>query len=65
MFSLLRINDLSLNDWDLKEHQGLREVEKILDRADEILEVRLCLIIDTGWKVTLNLLEYSFEVFVL
>ncbi|XP_037606562.1 uncharacterized protein LOC119476946 [Sebastes umbrosus] len=30
--------DLSLNDWDVKEQEGLREVEKILDRANEILE---------------------------
>lgn len=32
--------DLSLKDWDVKEQEGLREVEEILDRADEILEVR-------------------------
>ncbi|XP_049446591.1 uncharacterized protein LOC125897350 [Epinephelus fuscoguttatus] len=30
--------DLSLNDWDVKEQEDLREVEKILDRTDEILE---------------------------
>ncbi|XP_031722168.1 uncharacterized protein LOC116393742 [Anarrhichthys ocellatus] len=30
--------DISLNDWDVKEQQDLRAVEKILDRADEILE---------------------------
>ncbi|XP_044025580.1 uncharacterized protein LOC122863288 isoform X1 [Siniperca chuatsi] len=30
--------DFSLEDWDVKEQEGLREVEKILDRADEILE---------------------------
>ncbi|KAM7367522.1 hypothetical protein PAMP_013813 [Pampus punctatissimus] len=28
----------SLKDWDVKEHEGLQEVEKILDRAGEILE---------------------------
>lgn len=31
--------DLSLKDWDVKEQEGLREVEKILDRANEILKV--------------------------
>lgn len=31
--------DLSLKDWDVKEQEGLREVEKMLDRADGILEV--------------------------
>lgn len=30
--------DMSLKDWEVKEQEGLREVEKILDRADEILE---------------------------
>nr|XP_046228181.1 uncharacterized protein LOC124050094 [Scatophagus argus] len=30
--------DISLKDWDVKEQEGLMEVEKILDRADEILE---------------------------
>ncbi|KAG7508972.1 hypothetical protein JOB18_030479 [Solea senegalensis] len=30
--------DFSEEDWDEKEHEGLREVEKILDRADQILE---------------------------
>ncbi|XP_068565129.1 uncharacterized protein si:ch211-241j12.3 [Cebidichthys violaceus] len=30
--------DLSQNGWDVKEQRGLRAVEKILDRADEILE---------------------------
>lgn len=34
------LTDISLKDWDVKEQEGLREVEKILDRADEILEVR-------------------------
>ncbi|XP_013120046.1 uncharacterized protein LOC100698705 isoform X1 [Oreochromis niloticus] len=29
---------LSMKDWDVKEEEGLREVEKILDKADEILE---------------------------
>ncbi|XP_044025581.1 uncharacterized protein LOC122863288 isoform X2 [Siniperca chuatsi] len=33
-----RLIDFSLEDWDVKEQEGLREVEKILDRADEILE---------------------------
>lgn len=32
--------DISLKDWDVKEQENLREVEKILDRTDEILEVR-------------------------
>ncbi|XP_023144520.2 uncharacterized protein LOC111580836 [Amphiprion ocellaris] len=32
------VTDVSLKDWDVKEQEGLREVEKILDRADEILE---------------------------
>ncbi|KAF7658369.1 hypothetical protein LDENG_00013510 [Lucifuga dentata] len=32
------LNDVSLKDWVVKEQEGLREVEKILDRADEILE---------------------------
>ncbi|XP_054473984.1 uncharacterized protein LOC129106788 [Anoplopoma fimbria] len=30
--------DISLNDWDVKEQEDLKEVEKILVRADEILE---------------------------
>eukprot|EP00066_Takifugu_rubripes_P027500 XP_011616766.1 PREDICTED: uncharacterized protein LOC101074536 isoform X1 [Takifugu rubripes] len=30
--------DLSLNDWDVKERETLREVERILDRTDKILE---------------------------
>ncbi|XP_071334457.1 uncharacterized protein [Trachinotus anak] len=30
--------DISQKDWDEKEQQGLREVEEILGRADEILE---------------------------
>ncbi|XP_070844132.1 uncharacterized protein [Chaetodon trifascialis] len=30
--------DISMKDWDVKEQEGLREVEKILERADEILE---------------------------
>ncbi|XP_076016269.1 uncharacterized protein LOC143008405 [Genypterus blacodes] len=30
--------DFSMKDWDVKEQAGLREVEEILDRADEILE---------------------------
>lgn len=32
--------DISQKDWDEKEQEGLMEVEKILGRADEILEVR-------------------------
>ncbi|KAI3364123.1 hypothetical protein L3Q82_010801, partial [Scortum barcoo] len=32
------LDDMSLKDWDVKEQEGLREVEKILDRADEILQ---------------------------
>lgn len=32
-------SDLSLKDWDVKEQEHLREVETILDRTDEILEV--------------------------
>ncbi|XP_041660757.1 uncharacterized protein LOC121521087 [Cheilinus undulatus] len=32
------LSDLSLKDWDVKEQEGLMEVEKILDRADQILE---------------------------
>ncbi|XP_029902975.1 uncharacterized protein LOC115356102 isoform X2 [Myripristis murdjan] len=30
--------DVSLKDWDLKEQEGLRQVEEMLDRADVILE---------------------------
>ncbi|KAF3702527.1 Actin CyI, cytoplasmic Precursor [Channa argus] len=30
--------DLLLKDWDVKEQEGLSEVEKVLDRADEILK---------------------------
>ncbi|XP_060908639.1 uncharacterized protein LOC132985323 isoform X2 [Labrus mixtus] len=33
-----RLIDVSLKDWDVKEQEGLMEVEKILDRADQILE---------------------------
>uniref|UniRef100_UPI0037E8D985 uncharacterized protein n=1 Tax=Semicossyphus pulcher TaxID=241346 RepID=UPI0037E8D985 len=36
--SVDRLSDISLKDWDVKEQEGLMEVEKILDRADEILE---------------------------
>ncbi|KAK2856609.1 hypothetical protein Q5P01_005344 [Channa striata] len=32
------VSDLSLKDWDVKEQEGLREVEKVLDRADAILK---------------------------
>ncbi|KAK6295087.1 hypothetical protein J4Q44_G00343130 [Coregonus suidteri] len=32
------MTEVSLNDWDLKEQEGLREVEEILDRAAGILE---------------------------
>lgn len=35
------MNDIIMEKgWDEKEQDGLREVEKILGRADEILEVR-------------------------
>lgn len=33
------LTDVSLKDWDIKEQENLREVEEILDRTDEILEV--------------------------
>lgn len=33
-------SDVSLKDWDVREQEGLREVEQILHRADDILEVR-------------------------
>uniref|UniRef100_A0A674E6Q5 Si:ch211-241j12.3 n=3 Tax=Salmo trutta TaxID=8032 RepID=A0A674E6Q5_SALTR len=33
------MTEVSLNDWDLKEQEGLREVAEILDRAAGILEV--------------------------
>lgn len=39
-FPFSSLIDISPNDWDEKEQEGLREVEKILDRADEILGVR-------------------------
>lgn len=32
--------EISLKDWDMKEQENLRDVENILDRTDEILEVR-------------------------
>ncbi|XP_029589824.1 uncharacterized protein LOC115174932 isoform X1 [Salmo trutta] len=32
------MTEVSLNDWDLKEQEGLRKVEEILDRAAGILE---------------------------
>lgn len=32
--------DASLKDWDVKEQANLREVEKILGRTGEILEVK-------------------------
>uniref|UniRef100_A0A672Z986 Si:ch211-241j12.3 n=1 Tax=Sphaeramia orbicularis TaxID=375764 RepID=A0A672Z986_9TELE len=31
------VSDVSLKDWDVKEQEGLKEVENILDRADQIL----------------------------
>lgn len=37
---LFSFADISLKDWDVQEQENLREVEKILDRTDEILEVR-------------------------
>lgn len=40
MFFFSSLIDISLKDWDIKEQEGLREVKEILDRADEILEVR-------------------------
>lgn len=33
------LSEVSLNDWALREQEGLREVEEILDRAAEILQV--------------------------
>lgn len=33
------LTDVSLKDWDIKEQENLREVEEILERTDEILEV--------------------------
>lgn len=30
----------SEEDWDVREQEGLREVEKILDKANQILAVR-------------------------
>lgn len=41
LFDCLSVLDVSLNDWDVKEQEDLRAVEMILDRADEILEVRV------------------------
>lgn len=38
-FKKKKSSDLSLKDWDVKEQEHLREVETILDRTDEILEV--------------------------
>ncbi|KAK5853357.1 hypothetical protein PBY51_007149 [Eleginops maclovinus] len=32
------VMDISVNDWEVKEQEGLREVEQILVRADEMLE---------------------------
>ncbi|XP_033932068.1 uncharacterized protein [Pseudochaenichthys georgianus] len=32
------VMDISLNDWEVKEQEGLREVEQILVRADAMLE---------------------------
>nr|XP_023666047.1 uncharacterized protein LOC111843059 isoform X2 [Paramormyrops kingsleyae] len=32
------LDDVFLNDWDLKEQEGLQEVENILDRTAEILQ---------------------------
>ncbi|XP_048842096.1 uncharacterized protein LOC125714966 isoform X2 [Brienomyrus brachyistius] len=34
------LDDVSLNDWDLKEQEGLQEVETILDRTAEILQAK-------------------------
>lgn len=49
------MTDLSLKDWDEKEQESLREVEKILDRADEILEVSDCTILSKGvWRIYLD-----------
>lgn len=31
--------DVSLKDWDVKEQESLKQVEEILERTDEILEV--------------------------
>lgn len=43
--------DLSLKDWDVKEQENLREVQKILDRTDEILEVmRFSSVRCAGWN---------------
>lgn len=39
-YSTSNLMDVSLKDWDLKEQEGLRQVEEMLDRADVILEVR-------------------------
>lgn len=40
--------DLLLKDWDVKEQDNLREVEKILDRTHEILEVMRFLYVCAG-----------------
>lgn len=39
LFVFFSLTDVSLKDWDIKEQENLREVEEILDRTDEILEV--------------------------
>lgn len=35
----LKKSSIDLHDWDVKEQENLREVERILERTDEILEV--------------------------
>ncbi len=50
------LDDISLKDWDVKEQEGLREVERILDRTDAILEVRNALCnLKTEFQVMCNL----------
>ncbi|XP_062406625.1 uncharacterized protein LOC134097699 isoform X2 [Sardina pilchardus] len=38
----------SLNDWALREQEGLEEVEEILDRAAGILEMSSCELVESG-----------------
>lgn len=44
-FLFVSLLDASLKDWDVKEQESLKEVEKMLDRTDEILEVRHALFV--------------------
>jgi len=54
-FSVSSLMAVSLKDWDVKEQEGLWEVEKILCRADEILAVSNPLLASSKLKCKIDM----------